>query len=178
MTTQERLTVIPITLELANQGVRRWHRHHRPVVGAKWALGCVDSLQTLRGVAIAGRPVARLLDDGATVEVTRVATDQTPNACSCLYGAMRRVAREMGYARIVTYILDSETGVSLRASGWRLASTLDGHRFTSPSRPRIEARPVEAKQRWECQLRPRALNRAVPTFGEPTTVGTLFEGVS
>ena len=72
----------------------------------------------LVGAAIAGRPVSRMLDNGQTIEVTRLVSDGTPNACSCLLGAMRRVARAMGYARIITYTLASESGTSLRAAGW------------------------------------------------------------
>lgn len=178
MTAQECLTVIPITLRLANVAVLRWHRHHPPATGAKWALGCVDSRQVLHGVAIAGRPVSPTLDDGTTVEVARVATDGTPNACSCLYGAMRRVAKEMGYCRIITYVLDSEPGTSLRASGWVPTVLTEGRAWSRPSRPCNDRHPLGPKQRWECQLRPRALNPAVPVFGAPTTIGTLFEGVS
>jgi hypothetical protein len=170
------LRVIPITLELANLGVARWHRHHRPVLGAKWALGCVDASGLLHGVAIAGRPVARMLDDGVSVEVTRVATDGTANACSCLYGAMRRVAREMGYARVLTYILDSETGASLRGAGWTPTVASPGGRWSCPSRPREDTHPLGPKQRWECRL--RAAPPVLAGFGPHPVAGTLFEDVS
>ena len=60
------------------------------------------------GVAICGRPVARRLDDGYTLEVNRLCTDGTPNACSILYAAAYRAARAMGYNKVITYILDTE----------------------------------------------------------------------
>ena len=59
-------------------------------------------------------PVSRYLDDGHTLEVNRLCTDGTKNACSFLYAAAWRAARAMGYRKIVTYILDTESGASLR----------------------------------------------------------------
>lgn len=112
------LRVIPVTLEDANDYVRRFHRHNRPVLGAKFALGVKDDI--LRGVAIVGRPVAPKLDDGLTVEITRVCTDGARNACSMLYGACRKAAKAMGYERIFTYTLPEEGGASLRAAGFKL----------------------------------------------------------
>ena len=111
------LRIVPMGRDQANEIVKALHRHHPPVVGFKFALGCVDGSR-LVGVAICGRPVARMLDDGWTLEVTRVATDGTRNACSKLYGAAWRVARAMGFCRLVTYTLDSESGASLRGAGF------------------------------------------------------------
>lgn len=86
---------------------------------------------------MAGRPVARGLDDGHTIEVVRLATDGTPNACSMLYGACWRAARALGYVRGVTYTQTDESGASLRASGWTLAAELDPrkpwHKIPGPS---------------------------------------------
>ena len=113
-----KLRIVPVTLEQANDYVRRLHRHNKPVVGARFCVGVKD--EELRGVAIAGRPVAPKLDDGATIEITRVCTDGTRNACSMLYGACRRVAKAMGYERIFTYTLPEEGGASLKAAGFRL----------------------------------------------------------
>src|SRR6185437_14364544 len=94
-------------------------RHHLPPNGGKFALAVADETATIRGVAIVAQPVARLLADGWTAEVTRVATDGCPNACSALYGACWRAARAMGYRRLVTYTLASEPGTSLIAGGWK-----------------------------------------------------------
>ena len=107
------LTLRPVSLSEANSFVAEHHRHHKPVRGHKFSLGCMVDGQ-LVGVAIVGRPVSRYLDDGLTLEVNRLCTDGTQNACSFLYGAAARAARTMGYQKIITYILDTENGVSLR----------------------------------------------------------------
>ena len=79
-----RLAVTPITLAEANAFVEQHHRHHKPVPGAKFCVA-VSQEDVVRGVAIVGRPVARRLDDGWTLEVNRCCTDGTRNACSMLY---------------------------------------------------------------------------------------------
>ena len=112
------LEIVPISLAEANQYVSEHHRHHKPVVGHKFSVGCTDG-ENIVGVAIVGRPVARYLDDGWTLEVNRLCTDGTRNACSMLYAAAWRAARAMGYRKIITYILDTEPGTSLRAAGWK-----------------------------------------------------------
>ena len=111
------IEICPMTLREANAFVEQHHRHHKPVVGHKFSIGCTDGKEIV-GVAIVGRPVSRHLDDGWTLEVNRLCTDSTHNACSMLYAAAWRAARAMGYRRLVTYILDSESGTSLKASGW------------------------------------------------------------
>ena len=110
----------PVTLREANAFVAQYHRHHAPVTGCRFAIGASDG-EKLVGVAIAGRPVSRYLDDGYTLEVTRLCTDGAKNACSILYAAVWRAARAMGYRKAITYILESESGVSLRAAGWHPA---------------------------------------------------------
>ena len=114
---QDKLQVVPLELKLANLFVKYHHRHHAPAVGHRFSIGCVAK-GILRGVAIVGRPVARMLDQATTLEVTRLCTDGTPNACSCLYGAAARIGKQMGYAKIQTYILEYEDGTSLKAAGW------------------------------------------------------------
>lgn len=149
MGTQARLTVIPLTLETANEGIRRWHRHHKVVTGHRFSLGVIDEYKVLRGVLTAGRPVARLLDQDLILEVNRLATDGCPNACSALYGAARRAAKAMGYAQIITYILDTEPGTSLKAAGWILAnSKAGGGKWSSSSRIRNDVHPLGFKQLW------------------------------
>jgi hypothetical protein len=148
---QQRLTVVPCNLSDSNAFVARVHRHHEPVISAKFSLAVMDETGLVRGVSIVGRPKARLLDDGFTAEVNRLATDGCPNACSALYGASWRVARSMGYRRLITYILGSEPGTSLKASGWRLHGEAGGGYWNRPNLGRIgpEAFPHELKQRWE-----------------------------
>lgn len=152
------LNIRPIILRDANAYVAQHHRHNMPTNGHKWSLACYDD-DRLCGVAIAGQPVARKLDDGLTIEVRRVCTDGTYNACSKLYGACARVAKEMGYRKIITYTLQSEPGTSLTASGWENCGEAGGTSWNMPSRPREEYQetlfgverkyPDEKKVRWQ-----------------------------
>lgn len=152
-----RLQIVPTMLAEANAFVEQHHRHHGPVVGAKFCLAVVADLDDPReacgglvvGVAIVGRPVSRRLDDGWTLEVTRVATDATPNAASALYGAARRATFALGYRRLITYTLVSEPGTSLRAAGWKVIGEVRGRSWSCPSRPRIDRHPLQNKLRWE-----------------------------
>lgn len=68
------LTLTPINLKTANAFVQQYHRHHKPTRGHKFSIG-VSENGALVGVAICGRPVARRLDDGYTLEVNRLCTD-------------------------------------------------------------------------------------------------------
>ena len=103
------LEIVPMTLREANAFVEQNHRHHGATVGHKFSIGLSDG-EKIVGVAIVGRPVSRHLDDGWTLEVNRLCTDGTRNACSMLYAAAWRAARAMGYKRVVTYILDTACG--------------------------------------------------------------------
>ena len=89
-----------------------------------------------------------MLDDGKIIEVVRLCTDGTPNVCSFLYSRAARIAQEMGYSKIITYILDSESGVSLKAYGWHKEADTKGHDWSCPSRPRSTTAPTCNKQRW------------------------------
>lgn len=142
------LTLVPLSLRVANEYISEHHRHHKPVRGCKFNIGVLRD-GDLCAVAITGRPVARMLDDGYTAEVTRLCTDGTPNACSMLYGASWRAAKAMGYLRIVTYILESEEGTSLRAAGWTRAADSSGGTWSRPSRSRTDSHPLEPKVRYE-----------------------------
>lgn len=119
-----KLTIIPLAWREACAYVDRIHRHHGAPRGCKFAIGVTDETGTLRGVALCGRPVARALDDGLTIEVNRTATDGCPNANSALYAACGRVAAAMGYRRLVTYNQDGESGISLAAAGLRKVAEL------------------------------------------------------
>lgn len=140
----------PITFRQACAFVNAHHRHHKPPQGHKFSIG-VEVDGELRGVIIVGRPVNRALDDGYTAEVTRCCTDGTQNACSKLYAAARRAAKAMGYERVITYTLKSETGVSLKAAGWRWKYDTRGRSWNSASRPRIDKHPLCDKSLWEAQ---------------------------
>jgi hypothetical protein len=143
-----KLATCPLTLAEANAFIVAHHRHHGRVVGHKFSIGatCGDKVV---GVAVVGRPVARRRDDGLTLEVTRLCTDGTRNACSFLYGAAARAAFALGYKRIGTYILKSEDGASLRASGWRMIAETPGKSWSVPSRPRVDTHPLQPRLLFE-----------------------------
>lgn len=144
----KRFSTVPVTLDEANEFVRRHHRHHPPAWGHKFSIGAaVDAI--IVGVVIVGRPVSRIRDDGLTLEVTRLATDGTRNACSFLYGAAARAAFALGYVRIGTYTMPDEGGASLRASGWKLLGETEGKSWNMPGRPRVDKHPVGPKLSWE-----------------------------
>lgn len=149
-TTACRLLLVPVTLREANEFVGREHRHHPPVVGHRISVGVGCQEHGLHGVAIGGRPKARGLDDGISFEVTRCCTDGTPNACSKLYGAIRRAAMQLGYPprRIFTYTLATEPGTSLHAAGWIRDAEVSGRSWDVASRPRIDKHPIGDKVRW------------------------------
>lgn len=144
----------PLTLEQANDFVKKLHRHHAPVHRDKYRIGCKAG-EKLVGVVQVGRPVSRMLDDGRTLEVVRLCTDGTRNTCSFLYSRAARVARELGYERIITYILESENGESLLASGWVKDADIRGHDWTCPSRPRQTSAPTCNKKRFIKYLVPQ-----------------------
>jgi hypothetical protein len=143
-----KLMLCPLELGEANEFVRKVHRHHGPVVGHKFSIGATFD-DRIVGVAIVGRPVSRNRDDGLTLEVSRLATDGTRNACSFLYGASARAAFALGYKRIGTYILASESGASIKAAGWRLLGERGGGSWSVPSRPRVDKHPTQKKLLFE-----------------------------
>ena len=145
------LQIRHIELREANEFVSRYHRHHKPVTGHRFSVGCF-SYEKLVGVAIVGRPIARRIDQYNTVEVLRCCTDGTKNACSMLYSACRRAARELGYKRIITYILETEPGTSLVASGWKYVYTNRGGSWNVTSRPRKVSAPTIPKKLYESIL--------------------------
>lgn len=152
------LRIVPMELEEANVVVAAWHRHHKPVVGHRFSLGCVDHDGIVRGVCIVGRPVARLAGDPSSVaEVARLCTDGSKNACSILYAASARVCREIGFERVQTYILEEETGISLLAAGWEYVGVRGGGQWKhTDGKPRRSDQPIGAKGLWQKRLgRPR-----------------------
>lgn len=174
------LRIVPITQKKAFEFVALWHRHHQPPRGCKYAIGVAVG-NILVGVAITGRPVARLFDDGMTVEVTRVATDGAANACSMLYGASWRAAKALGFARAITYTQDGESGASLRAAGWiahdaRLRSRPG---WNMPGRARSNDLYVSTERiRWEIMSERNAApppSEMVRPAAAPVAVPALFD---
>lgn len=146
------LMLVPISLKEANAFVAAHHRHHKPVVGHKFSLGCVQG-ERLVGVAIVGRPVSRYLDDGRTLEVNRLCSTGRKNVCSFLYGAAARAAKALGYEKIITYTLDTEPGTSLRAAGWTCSGPAGGKRWTGKRKPAVDLYPAQMKLRYEKNLK-------------------------
>lgn len=146
------LHLVPVRFRDACDFVTGHHRHHLPPVGCKFCIGVADDDRVLIGVAIVGRPVARFLDDGFTLEVTRTAVaDNARNANSMLYGAAWRATKALGYSKLITYTQAGESGASLRAAGWRVIAERPARSgWTTPSRPRL-ATGTENIQRtlWE-----------------------------
>jgi hypothetical protein len=141
------LKVKPLTLKQANEHVAALHRHHKPARGHRFSLGCFEG-EKLVGACIVGRPVARMTNQYSVAEVIRLVTDGTKNACSILYAAAARAARAMGFDQIQTFILESEPGTSLRASGWSLDGLSGGGEWGRDGRPRANEQPTEPKTRW------------------------------
>lgn len=143
--------IIPISLKIANEYVTAYHRHHKAVRGCKFCIALADENNEIVGVAICGRPVSRYLEDGKTLEINRLCTDGYRNACSRLYGACARIAKEMGYKKIITYILESENGASLKASNFVCEGVAGGKIWTG-TRHRDNGVPQEMKTRWVKEL--------------------------
>lgn len=159
--TEQMLDLTPITLKEARRFVDQHHRHHRAPTGGLFAIGAACDLMVV-GVVIVGRPVARLLSTGYTAEVSRVCVlEGYPNACSMLYAAAWRAARAMGYRRLVTYVLASESGTSLRAAGWKEVGSSKGGSWSRTSRPRVDLHPTGQKTLW--QVGPSPTHPASPT---------------
>ena len=143
------LDLIPMTLSAAHVFVKR---HHRAAQGGLFAVG-VQAADEVVGVAVVGRPIARMLSDGWTAEVTRCCTLGHKNACSMLYGACWRACRALGYRRLVTYVLSEEPGTTLSASGWKCLGECGGGKWGRADRPlSVDRHPLQTKIRWECSV--------------------------
>ncbi len=144
------MEIRPVSLKFAQEFVREHHRHNKPPVGHKFSVGLFDGDRCV-GVAVAGRPVARMLDDGLTLEVARTCTDGTRNANSMLYGAIVRAATALGYRKCITYTQHDESGASLRGAGWTAVAQLPPNKgWSVPSRPRADiGSGGVARVRWE-----------------------------
>jgi len=153
--TSQNSEIVPLHIKEANRFVQHFHRHNKTVAGAKFAIGLkLKDTNELIGVAVAGRPLARALDDTKTVEILRVCVkDGFKNANSMLYGRIRRICQMMGYQKVITYTLQSESGVSLRAVG-AIPTLIPKHTWNRPQRKR-PFRPIyaEPKIRWDLTVK-------------------------
>lgn len=146
------MRAVPLELKDANAFVAVHHRHNEPVKRDKWRFGVIDDNGKLIGVLHAAKPIARLLDDGKTIEIVRCCSDGTKNLCSFMLGRARRIAKAMGYNKMISYILESESGVSYKAAGWHKETDTRGHTWHTPGRPRTDTAPTCDKQRWALVL--------------------------
>jgi hypothetical protein len=142
------LELQPISFAEACAFIAEHHSHHKPPQGWKFGLALNDGLRVV-AVATVGRPVARMLDDGWTLEVTRLCTDGTPHAASKLYAACWRAVRSLGYRQLITYTLAEEKGTSLLAAGWKVVGRTQGGSWSRSSRPRFDNAPMGPKTLWE-----------------------------
>ena len=142
------IDVVPIKFKDACEFVKRHHRHHKPPVEHICSLA-VAAGDDIVGVAIIGRPVSRHIDNGLVAEVTRCCTDGTKNACSMLYASAWRAVRALGYKKLITYVLNTENGTSLKAAGWKCLGECGGGSWNVKSRPRIDKHPTQMKIKWE-----------------------------
>ena len=174
-----RLRIVPIELVEANAVDAAWHRHHQPCQGHRFSLGAIDDDDVVRGAAIIGRPVARMAGHPrAVLEVTRLVTDGTPNACSMLYAAAARAGRAMGFERIQTYILEEEQGITLRAAGWSCEGAAGGGQWKhTDGKPRRTDQPIGMKARWAKSLndQPPAKVTVPDPIGAPVQIALLEE---
>ena len=142
-----KLSIVPITQLEAKRFIEEYHRHLKPSVGSVFQLAVANNKGEIVGVVMCGRPISTSLDDGWTIEVNRCATDGTKNACSKLYAAAWRVARNLGYKKIITYTHKTESGSSLRAAGFKvIGEVTKGNKWHS--RPIIDTQPFQEKIKW------------------------------
>ncbi|MEM3839088.1 MAG: hypothetical protein QXF01_00710 [Candidatus Micrarchaeaceae archaeon] len=135
-------SIIPIKLHVANAFIAKYHCHNKPVDhrGHRFSIGLQTEDGELIGVAVAGQPIAQKNDDGRTLEILRVCVKTgNTNANSQLYGRVKVIARLLGYSKIITYTLQSESGSSLKAIGAHIESTINRKsKWSSPARIRKE----------------------------------------
>ncbi len=148
------LDIQPITYKEACEFIRRHHSHHLPPQGWKFGIAINDGEKVV-GVVTVGRPVARHLDNGYTLEVTRCCTDGTPHVASKLYASAWRAVRALGYKKLITYTIIEEKGTSLKAAGWKIVGQRGGGTWNRKDRPRIDKHPIGDKVLWEAGSIPK-----------------------
>lgn len=160
------METVPVTKAEAFAMIAKVHRHLDPPEG--WVCGVGLALDgELVGSGILCRPVApKTAKDRRISEIARVAVPAgLRNANSMVYAALRDAARALGYWKVQTFTLESESGASLRAVGFKLVRPAaedsprrpgqwDSNRRTPTLFPELEPEIAgEPKNRWECILR-------------------------
>lgn len=146
-----RFIAVPLKRDEAQAFIRQHHRHHTPSLGDVFRVG-LELDESLIAVAMVGRPVSRRLDDGMTLEVSRSCLLDIPeakHAASALYAKCWRIAKELGYTRLLTYTMADETGTSLVAAGWKVVHQTSGGKWSRATRPRRDTGPLGPKTLWE-----------------------------
>ena len=144
---------VPVSFAQACSFVERHHRHVGRPTGWRFGAGLRNG-PDLVAVVMVGRPVARAFDPRAVVEVTRMCAEDGPrswNACSQLLGWAAQESRRRGFARIVTYTREDESGASLKAAGWKIDGRVRGRSWSCSSRPRKSGEFID-KLRWTRDL--------------------------
>ena len=141
------LELQPISYKEACLFIKENHSHHLPPQGWKFGIAVNDG-EKVCGVITIGRPIARMTNDGWTLEATRCCTIGIKNSASMLYGAAWRAVKAMGYKRLITYTLKSEKGTSLKAAGFKIIGESKGGSWSRKSRPRIDKHPTQGKIKW------------------------------
>jgi len=141
--------IVPMSLSDAQEFVRIYHRHHKPPIGHKFSIGFSINGDIV-GVEVVESPKARGANDGRTLEITRICTtDWTPsNVVSKMTSAVLKAAFALGYKKVITYILESEDGSSIKASGFRFDKIVRGRSWSTPSRLRVDSHPLDNKKRF------------------------------
>lgn len=70
-----------------------------------------------------------------------------------------RVRRAMGYTKVVTYILDTESGVSLKAAGYVCEGRAGGLEWNGERKPKMANQyPHQMKTRWVKKIEKEGMN--------------------
>lgn len=146
----------PISFKDAAEYTHKYHRHSKYIHGWKFGVSIVDDNDEIIGVAVAGRPVSRILDDGYTLEILRICTNtDEKNVVSKLVSSMVRAGKALGYTKIITYTRIDETGTSLLACGFRSCKddmVVRKRSWNTPSRKRTDRSEVIERIRWEYEI--------------------------
>jgi hypothetical protein len=147
------ITLDAVSWAEVKQFVRLWHRHNKPPVGFKVLIGAYNGTELI-GVGILGRPINRILQDRGYLEVTRVCIKPCHphglewNACSMLYGRLCREAKKRGAKKVCTYVLTSESGISVRAAGFEQVKFVRGRKWRCKARPDATDQIVSTVDKW------------------------------
>jgi hypothetical protein len=153
--------VQPCQLGIAKAFVSENHRHAKnPPLGHKFSLALLDEAGCVRGVAMVGRPVSRILQERGYWEITRNTTDGARNGCSMLYGAACKEASKRGAAVVCTYTRHDELGSSLKAANFVAVAKVRGRRsWSCKSRPRTDKQERVDRVRWEWRPKRTAMEK-------------------